>query len=212
MTATGKGLKHLRVWLIWCFVLTTLLAAVPVRAEEPDPGTLEPLDKYPWHLTLYAGVSAQSSLRDVYTFQAEFPDHTYIVDLALARDIWQYKHWLRFELEGQVAKHFGDKEDHWELVGCVIFRWLAFPWNNTVDTSLAIGEGLSYYTEVSAIELEESPDAQKLLNYLLIEATLGLPEYPQWALALRIHHRSGIWGIVGESGANFISAGIRYSF
>jgi len=210
--ATSKGLKRASVWLIGCLVLAILLMADPVGAEEAGSGTAGQQETYPWHLTLYTGVHAQSSLRDVYTFQAKFPDDTYVAVAALARDIYQYKHKLRFELEGQVAKHFGKKEDHWEFVGLVIFRWLAFPWDKTLDTSLAIGEGFSYYTEVSAIELEEDPDAQKLLNYLLLEATFGLPKYPRWDLSLRIHHRSGVFGLVGEAGANFLCAGIRYSF
>jgi hypothetical protein len=193
-------------------VLILLMTSRFTLAEDSGAGTTEQPALNPWHLTLYAGIQAQDSLRDVYTLQAKFVDDTYMVDLALARDFYQYKDWLKFEVEGQVAKHFGEKDDQWEFVGLVILRWLAFPWDKTVDTSLALGEGLSYYTKVSEIELEESPDAQKLLNYLLIEITLGLPEVPKWDLSLRIHHRSGIWGLVGESGSNILCAGVRYSF
>ena len=212
MGSISNGFQRLTVKIAVLVVVALLMTVCYAMAEESESGATAPPNPYPWHLTLYAGIQAQDSLRDVYTFQARFVDDTYMVDLALARDFYQYKDWLRFELEGQVAKHFGRKDDQWEFVGLVILRWLAFPWDDTLDTSLALGEGLSYYTKVSEIELEESPDAQKVLNYLLIEVTLGLPDYPQWDLSLRIHHRSGIWGLVGESGSNILCAGVRYSF
>jgi hypothetical protein len=34
--------------------------------------------------------------------------------------------------------------------------------------------GISYYTEVSEVEGEDDEDAQRALNYLLVEVALGL--------------------------------------
>ena len=111
------------------------------------------------------------------------------------RELWHYKKYLSFELEGQVAKHF-NKDTQWEFVGVLIGRWHYFPWNKYVDTSFAVGDGMSYYTEVSEVEKEDDEDAQRALNYLLFEVALGLPEYPKWDLVFRIHHRSSVFGLV----------------
>jgi hypothetical protein len=81
-----------------------------------------------------------------------------------------------------------------------------------VDTSFAVGDGLSYYTEVSKVEKEDDQDAQKSLNYLLFELALGLPRYQQWDLVVRIHHRSSIFGLYGAGGSNYVCGGIKFSF
>jgi hypothetical protein len=47
----------------------------------------------------------------------------------------------------------------------------------------------------------------------MLEATFALPKYPQWQLAYRIHHRSGIYGVFDtDSGSNTIGLGLRYFF
>jgi hypothetical protein len=162
-------------------------------------------------LTAYAGASAQDHLYDVITFQPKFEDNAYVGGLALARELWHYKKYLSFEVEGQVAKHF-NYNTHWEFVGLIIGRWHYFPWNKYVETSFAVGDGLSYYTKVSNVEKGEDDDAQRSLNYLLFELTLGLPEYPKWDLVFRIHHRSSVFGLYGAAGSNYVCAGLKYGF
>jgi len=72
--------------------------------------------------------------------------------------------------------------------------------------------GFSYFTKTSNMEEERDDDAQRLLGYLAFELTLGLPEYPRWDLAFRIHHRSGLQEIIGDSESNFICVGLKYAF
>ena len=97
-------------------------------------------------------------------------------------------------------------------MGVFIGRWHYFPWNKYVDTSFAVGDGLSYYTDVSEVEKEDDEDAQRVLNYLMFELALGLPEYPRWDLVFRIHHRSSVFGLVGAGGSNFVCGGIKFAF
>ena len=196
--------------VILSVIVLILLLAPPIGASDSEP--VLPKEKYPWHWTIFFGAAFQEHLRDIFTFQARFEDDTYVVGTALSRDIYQYKHWFSLELEGQVANHFGDEADQWEFVGVFIFRYLNFPWNKYVPTSLAFGEGLSYYTELSQLELDDSDDATKLTNYLLLELTLGYPSLPQWDVAVRIHHRSGIYGLISNAGSNYLCAALRYSF
>jgi hypothetical protein len=48
---------------------------------------------------------------------------------------------------------------------------------------------------------------------LAYELALGLPEYPNIALIIRIHHRSGVWGLVaGKGGSNTPCIGLKYRF
>ncbi len=116
------------------------------------------------------------------------------------------------ELELQVYKHFGD-QDNWEFTGSVNLRWVVFPWNKYIETTAAVGEGLSWATEIPALEKADPANTQpeQLLNYILLEVTFAIPESP-WSLVTRIHHRSGVWGLFGHSGSNILEAGIRYRF
>ena len=197
-----------RLFCLLCVGLIGFLGTT-IRAEDEASGGEK--SDYKWFLTSYVAASAQSSLGDVLSFQATFPDDTYIGVLALAREIWRYEQWLSFDLEGQIGKFFGD-EHQWQFTGLIDGRWHKFPWNNYVTTSFAFGYGLSYNTEVSEVERRDDENATKLLNYLLFELALGLPRYPRWDLVIRIHHRSEAFGLIGHAGSNYVGAGIKFSF
>jgi len=197
-----------RWFLLFVFALLLCFGS-GARADEDKNG--DDIKRHKWLLTVYGGAHAQDDINDVVTFQPKFEDNAYIGVVALARELWHYKNYLNFELEGQVAKHF-NKDTHWEFVGVLIGRWHYFPWNNYVNTSFAVGDGMSFYTEVSEVEKEDDEDAQRTLNYLLFEVALGLPEFPKWDLVFRIHHRSSIFGLYGAGGSNFVCGGIKFSF
>ena len=192
-------------------VLFVVINCFTSSAPAEDDKEKKEMERYKWFVTAYAGAHAQDDINDVVTFQPKFEDNAYVGVVALARELWYYKKYLSFELEGQVAKHF-NKDTHWEFVGVLIGRWHYFPWNNYVNTSFAVGDGISYYTEVSQVEKEDDEDAQRALNYLLFEVALGLPEYPKWDLVFRIHHRSSVFGLHGAGGSNFVCAGLKFSF
>ena len=137
------------------------------------------------------GPHADDTLGDIAKLNATYSDGNYVVVVALAREVYQYKQWVSVEIEGQVGKHFGTDVEHFEFVGLIIGRWHPFPWDKYIETSFAIGSGLSYNSDVSQIELEEDEDAQRLLGYLTCELKFGLPQYSRWNLMFRIHHRSG---------------------
>jgi hypothetical protein len=163
-----------------------------------------------WFLTIFGGPSAQPDLENVSVFNMRFEDDTYIAAAALAREFWRYENWISFEVEGQVGKYFG-KEHQWQFNGLLIGRWNQFPWDNYLDTSFAVGDGLSYNTETSKVEEEDDEDAGKWLNYLMFELTLGLPKYSRWNFVYRIHHRSSIRKTIGDGASNFVTLGIKYS-
>ena len=205
-------MKRIGGILLICFFLA-LFALVSEGHTENLDNEKKPID-YPWAVSLFGGLAASNSdtLYDFFTFDASYSDDNSLVVVALSREIYRYEQYLSLELEGQVGRHFGDDGDFWEFVGLGMVRWLPFPWDDYVDTSLGIGAGLSYYTEVSQMEKDRDDDAQRLLGYLAFELTFGLPQYPRWDLMLRLHHRSGLQEVIGDSESNYLCVGIRYAF
>ncbi len=192
-------------------LILALLLGFGSNARAVDDQNKDHIKRRKWFLTVYGGAHAQDTIEDVFTFNAKFEDNDYIAVAALAREFWHYQDYISFEAEGQIGKHFNN-DTFWEFNGLIIGRWHAFPWDKYVDTSLAVGDGLSCYTEISKVEKDDDDDAQKTLNYLLFELALGLPQYPRWDLVVRIHHRSSVFGLYGAGGSNYVTGGIKFSF
>jgi len=165
-----------------------------------------------WALTLYSGKMTDADLGKTAMFNFEF-ENAYIVDLGLSRRLYTFQNYFDIEIEGQIARYFGD-QDNWEFDLVAYFRWLLFPWNEYLNTSFAAGAGLSYATSVPAIEAKNYEDTARLLGALMFEFAFSLPQVPQWSLVTGIHHRSGAGGVFsGVQGAsNAWVIGIRYSF
>jgi hypothetical protein len=83
-----------------------------------------------------------------------------------------------------------------------------------VNTSLAIGEGISYASSIPALERKANEQTKRLLNYLMLEASFAVPRHPKLQLIIRLHHRSGAFGLyrAGNTGSNNIGLGVRYLF
>lgn len=208
---TRSFYKQVPSFSLKCFGLLFFLLVLtpPTQADENKP--IKDSKHHPWFLTVYGGVHFQDRLLDIFRFQATFPDDMYLAAVALGKELWRYEDWIGLEAEGQVVKHFG-KMDHWEFNALLILRWHPFPWDDYINTSFAVGDGISYATKIPVIE--KDPDAGRTMNYLLYELTFGLPEFPEWALAIRVHHRSSIFGLIDSDygSSNFLCAGIKYSF
>ena len=162
-------------------------------------------------ITVYAGRVTDARAGDVITGDFSFVDANLITG-ALA---WTGKRFmnnaLSLEVEGQVGKYFGD-QTHWEFNLPIVVRWNKFPWNEWVDTSLAWGVGPSYATEVPKVEVALHGSSQQWLIYWFGEIKLGPPK-TDWAISLRLHHRSTGWETVGKSGgSNTLAAGLSYRF
>jgi hypothetical protein len=166
-----------------------------------------------WAMTVYSGpVTAQTTSKLFGDFDF---DGAGIVVLAGSKElfyVWDNR--LNFELEAQVGQHFG-KQKHAEINPIVfIARWRDFPWNESLCTTFAIGDGLSIATETPRLERKRRKKHGKALNYVMAELTLSLPEIPQWAFVARYHHRSGMFGVfhgVHDASTAF-AAGLKYWF
>ena len=192
--------------------LPTKIAEKPEKpAEKPDEErAAEAKSANPWYTTLVGGVYSGSQLLEI-PARLDLKD-SYTFGVSVSKQFAEWTRYMRLEGELQVLKHFGE-QDHWEFTGSLNLRWVVFPWNRYIETSVALGEGLSWATEIPALEKADPTNSgnSQLLNYILLEVTFAIPESP-WSLVTRIHHRSGAWGLFGHSGSNILEAGIRYRF
>lgn len=165
-----------------------------------------------WFVSTYGGKDTENSIDDLISGDHKFEDSKFLV-VALGKNLTIYKELIAIEAEGQVAKHWG-YQDHFELNGDVVFRWLPFPWDDYLDTSFAVGEGLSYATQNPEIEKDKNGKTSKLLNYLAFEIAFEVPGVTGWSLFTRLHHRSGVFGLFNgvSGGSNALGVGIKYSW
>ena len=186
-------------------LLTSLVALLPLAsatgafAEEKE-----------WAVTLLGGLYSGKEFRDIFDGHG-FKD-SYTAGLSISYQFTDWGKHMRWELEGQMLQHFGEQKMV-EFVGSINVRWITFPWDRYLDTSVAFGGGLSVTSEVPELEKRDprSSEAATLLHYLLLEAAVGLPN-SAWSLVGRIHHRSGIFGLFSHSGSNLLEIGVRYRF
>ena len=197
-----------------CFLVVIQIFVVLISSNVIADNSISERSKpdYKWFLSIYGGPRTEENLAEIAILNADYSDGNYVVVGALAREVYRYEQWVSFELEGQVGKHFGSDNDHWEFVGAILGRWHPFPWDKYIDTGFAMGGGLSYNSDISETESKRDKNAQHLLGYLAFEFTFGLPQYPRWDLMLRVHHRSGAKGVIGESVSNYLCLGLKFAF
>lgn len=187
---------------------------ITVFAVWPCHGAQEPFS--PEHrLTLYRAWYSPNRMLEILQFDARTAGHSHLTALAYAHRLGAGSGPMTWEIEGQVAKHSG-RQSHLETNLLIAARWNRLPWDAYVNTSAALGWGLSYAHEIPDLEPRADRDEQSthLLSYLLVELDFSAPTVPQWGLVLRLHHRSGVFGTFGgvRGGSNFLGAGLRYQF
>ncbi len=205
MIHTPGSVKRACCFILWLAFFLLSTSSIAVTSAE----AAKPLNS----LNVYAGRMTSNHWEDVFidTLNLDFVDSYFLV-VGLARRVGKYRDRMSFEIEAQVAKHF-DYMDHWEFNGAVTGRWEKFPWDDTLDTSLAFGIGPSYATDEPQVELDNNDETSKFLIYWMIELALTLPEYPQTAFIARLHHRSNAWGLINkDGGSNGIGFGLKYRY
>ena len=167
--------------------------------------------EYPWALVAYGAIYTPDRLKDIFTHDHSYND-SYLAALALNREFARTGESLAWEAEGQVVKHL-EAQHHFEFNALLVARWHRFPWNEWLDTTLAVGEGVSWATETPRVEADDHSHTSQLLNYLLFELTLATPQ-SRWYWSARIHHRSGAFGLYDgvRGGSNFVGMGMGYRF
>lgn len=188
----------------------------------PDPLGQQLYDQHHWSLLYYYGQTVDGAF--VGTAVGNFkhwPEHIQSLELAYTLNQDNFLRRLVSPLVGvvQLAANGtirqGDNEHTiYEFDPYLLFRWANWPWNHYVTTSFGFAEGVSYATSVPYIEKQNNTNVRRFLNYLMYEVTFARPGCPELQLVLRVHHRSGAYGLyhADNTGSNDIGAGIRYLF
>lgn len=93
-------------------------------------------------------------------------------------------------------------------------RWIDFPWNEYLETSFAMGIGLSYSQKIYLMDIQRHPDddgRSKLKFNWPIQMTFAHPDHPQHQLMIFIQHHSG-GHVFDHGGVNHLGIGYRHGF
>lgn len=197
--------------------LLIFLACFPISLLLPLP-----LPKENWNFVIYGGIFTTTDLLPILLRQKTDYRESYIGSIGLSRPLDYRIRWFDFLWEANVTKHFGQME-HWEANAFYIVkigRIFGSPF------SASLGEGLSLASENPRLENKakgfyldgyqsQAIESRALLNYMMVELSSYLPLERKTEIFLRVHHRSGIFGLYcppdPNCGSNFISYGFRTS-
>jgi hypothetical protein len=171
-------------------------------------------------VTIYAGNYVEDSMTDLVTAPRpptswEYADGDRLVATAVSRVAGRF--WQNWSVEPEIGlgQRYG-REGATEVWGAVFFRYHGFPWDGTLLTTMAVSTGLNWASEVTAAEQDRARDDEgsQLMHFFSPEVTLALPSHPDIELLVRLHHRSGVFGLVSDAwgGAQYLSAGVRVRF
>jgi len=120
------------------------------------------------------------------------------------------------EWEAQITKYKG-LQDNYEAHFALLLRSRNFT-PAIFNINYAAGIGPSYASSKPTYENGSAVQAnieQRLFQtFLTFEVELSSRSMPEWRFPLRIHHRSGVFGLIGPPhiGSNFVTFGLRYRF
>jgi hypothetical protein len=218
-TAAGSKRKPASLLLTLGAVSAFLCSAVPAQG-----GTMGDAHA----VTFFIGRAVETDFTDILIepWTADFVDLTVIgaalstrpgtvSELTGASDLGGIGDDFSIDLEAGTAYRFGEEEIG-EFWGAIFLRFDGFPWNDTIYTTIAANTGLSYITKTSEFERSRSDNGQTslVLHYLAPEITFADPDNKNLELVFKLHHRSGIFGLIDDvsGGSTFVTAGIRMRF
>jgi hypothetical protein len=209
----------LKRFFFFSFLFLLLILKASDGFAEINNSDSDEQTEHKWALTLFNGLYAARTLGETtFNIPGNF-ESNYIHGIALSRELRRTKTHFSWELEGMFAKHHGKHktgyQNYEEFVLAIFLRYHTFPWDHIIDTSFAIGEGLSLTSKTPERESQrDDSESQPLLNYLAIELAFRIPKYPKASMVYRIHHRSGVFGLFGgvKGASDFYMLGLRYNF
>jgi hypothetical protein len=144
-------------------------------------------------------------------------ENQHIVAAAFGHDFYRAPYGFVFGGEIGLGVRFGMGTSE-ELWGGVSIRHAGFDLFGLVRVGGAIivrFSGITNPTGKEALRHGKDPNGSaRFLGYLAPELTIALPPFPNWEFAYRLHHRSGLYGLIAANieGANANVFGIRYRF
>lgn len=202
-------------------LVTALLLCGGAPAAAWTPGALFAPCAGDCAVSIFGGNYVQNSLGQVLVTSPETPVtwnyHTadHLIGTSVSRVVAHFwTHWT-LEPEAGIGQRFGSQSAT-ELWGALFFRYHGFPWDKTVVTTIAFSTGLNWASHVTQQEDDRAHDGQGTpwMHYFAPEVTFALPEHPNVELMFRMHHRSGVFGLVSDAwgGAQYATVGLRVRF
>ena len=166
-------------------------------------------------MTVYAGPFSSNHWEDFFLNPGGIEyESAWLAVVAPAWEVARPLPALSLEVEGQVGRYVGD-QDHWELNGVVAARYRVTRANASLRASLAVAVGPSWASEKPRLERRITDDGTtaRWLVYWYLEAAAGHRAWGPWSAVMRLHHRSGAYGLVAaEGGSNVPTLGVRRRF
>ncbi len=218
----SQKMRRLLACLSAIFLLLFVMpSAFAATTTQPKPERFT--DVSPWSALVYVGRTAKEPIGRVLKGQFTSVNETLYTGeiaytLARSNPIRRFFSLLvsEVQLAGNITIRDGQYNNGtiYEFDPYIIFRWTNFPWSHYVDTTIGAAEGVSYVTAVPWSEKRYNNDCARFLNYLMFEITFAAPSYPELQLVVRMHHRSGGYGLygAGNTGSNAVGVGVRYYF
>lgn len=227
------GIPAARAWevpvrrIIALAVLATLSGSI--AAAQADAGQAEDVRR--WRIAVFVGqwwevdlpqapfavLTADVDLRDAYYLAGNVNYN--LLPAGFRLPFWGFADGIPFaglELDAQFIDHGGvDDDREVSAAFAVRSRDLSL---GPVRVNGMVGEGLSYVFGALALEKgaagRRGQGQKRLQNHLVFEIEGFLAGRPAAALALRLHHRSGVYGLFSssETGSNWLSLGLRTRF
>ncbi len=197
-------MSHARAWI----VAAVLLLAACELAQAAEPADRDAV------FTFYAAqLARERTWQRVLTRPGRHFMDAYLVAGAIAKPYASFRDdTLRLEAEGQLVYHFG-AQSHWEMNAVpLVARWRDLSWSERYATSFAFGLGYSYATELPRMEMSYKGRSGQSRVHWFAEIAIGRRD-SRWSTALRLHHRSSGYGLLGDyGGMNAVGLGVRTRF
>lgn len=122
---------------------------------------------------------------------------------------------LRIELEGTASIHRGF-QTHQEATVGVMLRTRDFGLGSVGDVNFGWANGFSYAFSPPSYEygrnLVRGQDTVQFQYFMAFEAEYAHRSWERMSLFARLHHRSGVYGLISPSktGSNIIGLGVRF--
>jgi hypothetical protein len=94
-----------------------------------------------------------------------------------------------------------------------MMRWVDFPWNETIVTTLGMGIGISYSSKILLMDQQRHPESDRshLKFDMPLQLTFALPSHPEHQLLFYLVHQSG-GRVFDQGGVNSLGIGYRLGF
>jgi len=187
-----------------------LLLGAPALAKDharPDPG--------PWQAEASVGFLNPGNFTDIVLRPHETSQgDEKLAGIAVGRKLFDLGYDFSFELGGYAGHRIDEGGLEFAVPMTVVFDGL--PWRDRLPLRLRLTVGPSFTTKISETEKDKDDDNQgsKLLNMFNPEIEVGVPGAPEWNGFFRLHHRSGIFGLVDgvTGGSTYLTVGVRHRF